>query len=179
MPVSCAVASGPHSQRHLSPSTFKYFNLHESQYPGREQAGRFSRSQFESEHLLKPLFPPTPLFFLQQVHEHNHYGQVEFIYRAAFLGCGGVQIHQSAGLRLLNMIAVCFIQRLHFIHSHTHQSCSCTCHDRTVFGSCKVAELSFGFSIGRNIPCRERAKKIPGMYLRKSTVTLTYSLTAG
>lgn len=39
--VFLAVAPGPHSQPHLSPSTFKYFNLHESQYPRREQAGLF------------------------------------------------------------------------------------------------------------------------------------------
>lgn len=84
--------------------------------------GFFSRSQFESEHLLKPFSlpptpsaPPPPFFSLSQVHEHNLHGQVEFIYRATFLGgvCG-VQIHQSASLRLPNTIAACFIQRLHF-----------------------------------------------------------------
>lgn len=51
--VFLAVASSPHSQQHLSSSTFKYFNLRESQYARREQAERLSWGQFETESLLK------------------------------------------------------------------------------------------------------------------------------
>lgn len=45
--------SPPVRIQHLSPSTFKYFNLRESQYPRREQAERSGWSQFETEYLLK------------------------------------------------------------------------------------------------------------------------------
>lgn len=41
--------------QHLSPSTFKYFNLRESQYPRWEQAERSAWSQVETEYLLSYL----------------------------------------------------------------------------------------------------------------------------
>lgn len=121
--VFLVVASSPHSQRHLSSSTFKYFNLHESQYPRREQAGRFSRSQFESGHLLNP-YPPSffsPAPICSQVREHNIHRQVGFIGQPVGTTCVREDLcvfcfsspHQPYDISM-------FYETRAFIHSHTH-----------------------------------------------------------
>lgn len=68
-----AVVSSPRSQQHLSSSTFKCFNLRESQYPPREQAELLSRGQFETEYL-----NTLPASICWQLHQRNIHQQVQW-----------------------------------------------------------------------------------------------------
>lgn len=68
-----AVVSSPRSQQHLSSSTFKCFNLRESQYPPQEQAGLLSRGQFETEYL-----NTLPASICWQLHQRNIHQQVRW-----------------------------------------------------------------------------------------------------
>lgn len=71
--VVLAVVSSPRSQQHLSSSTFKCFNLRESQYPRREQAELLSRSQFETEYL-----NTLPASICWQLHQRSVHQQVQW-----------------------------------------------------------------------------------------------------
>lgn len=69
--VFLAVVCSPRSQQHLSSSTFKRFNLRESQYPPRKQAELLSRSQFETEYL-----NTSPASICWQLHQRSIHQQV-------------------------------------------------------------------------------------------------------
>lgn len=71
--VFLAVVSSPRSQQHLSSSTFKCFNLRESQYPPREQAELLSGGQFETEYL-----NTLPASICWQLHQRNIHQQVRW-----------------------------------------------------------------------------------------------------
>lgn len=71
--VFLALVSSPRSQQHLSSSTFKCFNLRESQYPPQEQAELLSRSQFETEYL-----NTLPASICWQLHQRYIHQQVRW-----------------------------------------------------------------------------------------------------